>query len=135
MNLDASEAFYSKFLGLRTTFKTAGRSVFMAADPNSSHELALFYSSTQRGDVGLVGIGHVAWRVASFKDLQVVYRQLIDEGISIESIGEHGISLGIYFRDPDGYLVEVYHELPPEEWPAALAMGSHGYPYTLDDLL
>ena len=36
----------------------------------------------------------------------------------IDHISDHGISLGIYFRDPDGNGVEVFYELPRAEWPA-----------------
>ena len=35
----------------------------------------------------------------------------------IERIADHGISLGIYLRDPDGNGVEIYYELPLAEWP------------------
>ncbi len=35
----------------------------------------------------------------------------------IERIADHGISLGIYLRDPDGNGVEVFYEMPRAEWP------------------
>jgi catechol 2,3-dioxygenase len=35
----------------------------------------------------------------------------------IERVVDHGISLGIYFRDPDGNGLEVSYELPREQWP------------------
>ena len=39
------------------------------------------------------------------------------KGIKIDHIADHGISLGIYLRDPDGNGVEVFYELPRNEWP------------------
>ena len=34
----------------------------------------------------------------------------------IGRIGDHGLSLGIYFQDPDGNGIEVYYETPRSEW-------------------
>ena len=39
------------------------------------------------------------------------------KGWPIEHISDHGISLGIYTRDPDGNGVEVFYEMPRAEWP------------------
>jgi catechol 2,3-dioxygenase len=36
--------------------------------------------------------------------------------VPIEHVTDHGISLGIYLRDPDGNGVEVYYELPRDQW-------------------
>lgn len=33
-----------------------------------------------------------------------------------ERVSDHGISIGIYFRDPDGNGVEVSYELPRSQW-------------------
>ena len=46
----------------------------------------------------------------------------------ILDIGDHGISLGIYFADPDGNQIEVFYELPKEEWPEE-EMFSGNFPY------
>jgi catechol 2,3-dioxygenase len=43
--------------------------------------------------------------------------QLKAKGVPITRIADHGISLGIYFRDPDGNGSEVYYESPRSEWP------------------
>ena len=34
-----------------------------------------------------------------------------------DRVSDHGISVGIYFHDPDGNGVEVSYELPRSEWP------------------
>ena len=46
-----------------------------------------------------------------------IYGKLKAEGQPIERIIDHGISLGIYLRDPDGNGVEVFYEMPRAEWP------------------
>ena len=91
----------------------------MSADLDQSHEVALMSLGAdaplhQRGQTGL---NHLAWRVASLEDLREFYARMQSKGVKPERIGDHGISLGIYFRDPDGNGVEVYYELPRAEWP------------------
>ena len=34
----------------------------------------------------------------------------------IDHVSDHGLSIGIYFRDPDGNGVEVSYELPRNQW-------------------
>jgi catechol 2,3-dioxygenase len=64
-----------------------------------------------------VGLNHMAWMLESLDDLKLAYHRLKELGIKIEVVADHGISLGIYFRDPDGNGVEVSYELPREQWP------------------
>ena len=66
---------------------------------------------------GQVGLNHMAWRMESVDDLKEFYQRLKAKGVQIARIVDHGISLGIYFRDPDGNGIEVYYELPRSEWP------------------
>ena len=50
-------------------------------------------------------------------DLKEFYGKIKAEGQPIDHISDHGISLGIYLRDPDGNGVEVFYEMPRAEWP------------------
>ena len=36
---------------------------------------------------------------------------------TIQRVSDHGLSLGIYIKDPDGNGIEVYDETPRKEWP------------------
>jgi catechol 2,3-dioxygenase len=49
--------------------------------------------------------------------LKEFYQHLKEMGQPIERVADHGISLGIYLRDPDGNGVEVFYEMPRAEWP------------------
>ncbi len=116
---DRSRDWYEKVLGLHTYHHRPGRAAFMSADLDQSHEVALMQvgqdaPGPQRGQVGL---NHMAWMVGSLDDLGVAYRRLKDNAVPIDAIVDHGISLGIYFRDPDGNGLEVSYELPRAEWP------------------
>jgi catechol 2,3-dioxygenase len=66
---------------------------------------------------GQVGLNHMAWRLESLDDLKEFYRTIKAKEQPIERIVDHGISLGIYLRDPDGNGVEVFYEMPRAEWP------------------
>ena len=56
---------------------------------------------------GQVGLNHMAWMVESLGALEQAYQRLQDNDVEIDVIIDHGISLGIYFRDPDGNGVEL----------------------------
>jgi catechol 2,3-dioxygenase len=90
----------------------------LSADLEQSHEVALIQvgdeaSGPQKGQVGL---NHMAWMMDSLDDLKEFYQRLKDKQIPIEHVSDHGISVGIYFRDPDGNGIEVSYELPREQW-------------------
>ena len=118
-NAERSRKWYADVLGLHTYDFQPGRAAFLAADLEQSHEVALI----QVGDEApgpqrrQVGLNHMAWMMGSLEDLKEVYQRLKDKGVTIERISDHGISLGIYFRDPDGNGVEASYELPRSQWP------------------
>jgi catechol 2,3-dioxygenase len=116
---ERSRRWYEDVLGLHTYGSRAGQVAFMAADLEQSHEVALVQigeeaAGPQRDQVGL---NHFAWMMSSLEDLKEFYQRLRDRGVAIERVADHGISIGIYFRDPDGNGLEVSYELPPNEWP------------------
>jgi catechol 2,3-dioxygenase len=118
-NVERSHKWYTDLLSLHTYDYIPGRGAFLSADENQSHEIALI----QLGDdVPLaqqkqVGLNHMGWMMASLDDLKAMYHRLRERGIPIDHVTDHGISIGIYFRDPDGNGIEVTYELPRSEWP------------------
>jgi catechol 2,3-dioxygenase len=116
---ERSRKWYEEVPGLHTYHTRPGGAAFMAADRDQSHEVALMQlgdaaAGPQRGQVGL---NHMTWRVESLDDLKEFYHRLKSKEVAIERVADHGVSLGLYFRDPDGNGIEVYYELPPAEWP------------------
>jgi catechol 2,3-dioxygenase len=117
-NVERSRKWYTELLGLHTYDYIPGRAAFLSADLEQSHEVALM----QLGDdapiqqKGQVGLNHMAWMMHSLDDLKEVYQKIKEMNIPIEHISDHGISIGIYLRDPDGNGVEVSYELPRSEW-------------------
>lgn len=118
-NVERSHRWYTDVLGLHTYGLRPGQVAFLCADRNQSHEVAL----VQAGEDAVapnghrVGLNHMAWMMASLDDLKELYQRLKDKGVPIRQVADHGISIGIYFEDPDGNGIEVSYELPREQWP------------------
>ena len=125
---ERSAKFYADVLGLHTYENRPGRAVFMSADLDQSHEIAVMQLGPDaRGpEENQVGLNHIAWRMETFEDLKELYQRLKEKGVKIERIGDHGLSLGIYFKDPDGNGNEVYYELPRDQWPNGEAVFGGG---------
>jgi catechol 2,3-dioxygenase len=63
-----------------------------------------------------VGLNHMAWMMHSLDDLKESYQRLKALNVPIDHVSDHGLSIGIYFRDPDGNGIEVSYELPRHQW-------------------
>lgn len=122
-NVERSHRWYTDVLGLYTqdtfTHGETGRlrAVFLAADRDHAHDVALFDvgDDAPLQQKGQVGLSHFAWRMASLDDLKEMHGRLLDQNVSFR-VADHTISIGIYFSDPDGNGLEVYYELPRSEW-------------------
>ena len=109
-----SKKWYEDLLGLHVYEYRPGWAAFLAADEEQSHEVALMQlgEDAPLQSKGQVGLNHMAWRLESLDDLKEFYKKIKAEGQPIDHVSDHGISLGIYLRDPDGNGVEVFYELP-----------------------
>jgi catechol 2,3-dioxygenase-like lactoylglutathione lyase family enzyme len=92
-NPDAAAAFYERLLGARVV-KAKGHPVmaYMRTGALAFHE---------PGGPGR----HTAFRVSDDERAELA-RRLEAEGIEAEE-RDHGIAVGLFFRDPDGRLVEA----------------------------
>jgi catechol 2,3-dioxygenase len=117
-NVECSQKWYTELLGLHTYDYMPGRAAFLSADLEQSHEVALM----QIGDDAplqqkrQVGLNHMAWMMHSLDDLKEMYQRLKEHNVAIDHVSDHGLSIGIYFRDPDGNGIEVSYELPRSAW-------------------
>jgi len=118
-NAERSRQWYADVLGLHTYDFIPGRAAFMAADLNQSHEVALIQvgEDAPGPQKGQVGLNHMAWMMGSLEDLKELYQRLKAREVPIDRVADHGISVGVYFHDPDGNGVEASYELPRSQWP------------------
>ena len=122
-NAERSHRWYTEVFGLHTQdtmYHPGGerlRAAFLACDPGHAHDIALFEVGDDAAlqQKGQVGLNHVAWRMANLDDLAEIYRRLHDKGVPVR-VSDHTVSLGVYFSDPDGNGLEVYYELPRNQW-------------------
>ena len=42
---------------------------------------------------------------------------MLSAGIELDGASDHGVSEALYLRDPDENGVELYRDLPKEQWP------------------
>ena len=117
-NVELSQKWYTDVLGLHTYEYRPGRAAFLSANRDLSHEIALMQIETNPKDFedNRIGLNHMAWMMASLEDLKEFYLRIKAQGVEIDRIVDHGISLGIYLRDPDGHGIEVTYELPRNQW-------------------
>ncbi|MBT98979.1 MAG: glyoxalase [Dehalococcoidia bacterium] len=117
-NVEASHKWYEEVLGLHTYDFVPGRAAFMSADLEESHELAIMEvgADAEGPHKGQVGLNHMAWRMDTLDDLKDFYNNLKAKNVEIQKVTNHGLSLGIYFEDPDGNGIECYYETPRTEW-------------------
>ena len=63
-----------------------------------------------------VGMQHVSFELDSFAELQDAWRLFREKGVPIDRTVYHGITKSVYFYDPDGNRLELYVNVPAEEY-------------------
>ena len=137
-DLDRPQQFYTDVLGLHETTRydsAIGTMVFMSAGDEPSHELALVSIGEEAPgpERDRIGLWHFAWEMETFEDLKELYGELKDKDVKIGGIGNHGISIGVYFFDPDGNEIEVFYEPPQSEWPSEGSLFAGSFPRSLEE--
>jgi catechol 2,3-dioxygenase-like lactoylglutathione lyase family enzyme len=108
---EASAKWYSEVLNMKITAR-AGEGpykggVFLSFGV-SDHDIALF--KAEEGASKGKEFEHIGLMMAgtSMDDLRRNYDYFRERGVKIAEILDHGVSVGIYFYDPDGHMLEVF---------------------------
>jgi catechol 2,3-dioxygenase len=113
---EASKRFYRDILGFVIAEEDPHHGgVFMTLGENF-HTLDIGQHSTpeaaQRPRRDQIGLGHIAFQVASYQALREAYKHLVDGGVTILRATNHVNQRSFYFADPDGNTLEIYYEMP-----------------------
>lgn len=66
---------------------------------------------------GTVGLDHSAYQYQTIEDLAIVANKLYQNHKYSLSLVDHGVSVALYTRDPDGNGVEFVYDRPYSKWP------------------
>jgi catechol 2,3-dioxygenase len=146
-DIDRVRSFYVGILGFDVVFEarevpgwgTTGDILFVSAG-GYHHHLGFNTWKSKDGPPqpdGVAGLHHVALSFSSKAELAAVVRRLIDAGVPLRQLTDHGTHLAVYLSDPDGNDLELAWDRPPELWPR-LGDGTIGFrdgPLDLEALL
>ena len=118
-DLERSKKFFTEVLGLPQVGDNGKGMLFFSTDVRENHHM-LAIRQVPDGAPPLNpeqgGMEHVAYELGSFAELQEAYRIFKESNVKIHMMVYHGIAKSIYFEDPDGNVLEVYCNVPPEEY-------------------
>jgi catechol 2,3-dioxygenase len=119
-DIDRALVFYRDVLGFTLVFKLPDDSAAFLAAGDYHHHIAL-NTWVSRGATPPpprhTGLYHLAVRYPTRRDLAVAVKRLVDAGVRIHGVADHGVSESIYLADPDGNGVELTRDRAMNEWP------------------
>lgn len=100
--------WYKRVIGVTVTFQDEHNA--WTTNDAANHRIAFLSVPELCDDPDKVrhnGMHHSAFEYDSFEDLMTSYARLKEEGISPAFSLHHGLTISIYYRDPEGNYVEL----------------------------
>ncbi len=111
-DVDRSVRFYQDVVGLEVKRKYPNAAFMKIPGSPDDHNLGLF---EQRGapkpDERVARMYHSAWEVGEITDLVRARLRLAEAGALVGQ-SDHGVSLSLYAKDPDGLEFEIFWTVP-----------------------
>ena len=120
-DLERATAFYRDLLGFGVTAYGPDfglQAAFLAAGVYH-HHIGLNTWLSQGGTPpppGHTGLHHLAIVYPDRDELARAVRRLLDHGYPLDGAEDHGGTVSVYLRDPDGNGIELYYDRPREAW-------------------
>ena len=107
-----SVRFYTEVLGFEVKRQYPNAAFLIIPGTGDDHHLGLFEQpGIQPPDERVARMYHAAWEVGELTDLSRARRRLIEAGALVGQ-SDHGTSLSLYAKDPDGLEFEVFWTVP-----------------------
>jgi len=111
-DVERSVRFYCDLLGFEVTKQYPNAAFLKIPGTPDDHNLGLFeQKGARKPDESVARMYHAAWEIAEITDLVRARRRLIEVG-SLVGQSDHGVSLSLYAKDPDGLEFEVFWTVP-----------------------
>ena len=111
-DVERSVRFYTEVLGFEVKVQYPNAAFLRIPGTPDDHHLGLFeQTGASRPDEGVARMYHSAWEVGEITDL-VRARQRLTEAGALVGQSDHGVSLSLYAKDPDGLEFEVFWTVP-----------------------
>ena len=111
-NVERSARFYTEVLGFEVKHRVPNAAFLKIPGTADDHHLGLFEDAgIGPPDERVARMYHSAWEVADLTDLVRARRRLVEAGALVGS-SDHGVSLSLYAKDPDGLEFEIFWTVP-----------------------
>lgn len=111
-SVERSVRFYCDVLGFEVMQSYPNAAFLKIPGTPDDHHLGLFEQPGVRPpDEGVARMYHAAWEVGELTDLSRARRRLI-EARALVGASDHGASLSLYAKDPDGLEFEIFWTVP-----------------------
>lgn len=114
-NAERSVRFYCDVLGFEVKHRYPNAAFLRIPGTADDHHLGLFEQTGVRPpDERVARMYHAAWEVGELTDLSLARRRLVEAG-ALVGASDHGASLSLYAKDPDGLEFEIFWTVPGAE--------------------
>jgi len=111
-NVERSVRFYCDVVGLEVQRRFPHAAFLRIPGTTDDHNLGLFEQPGLRPpDEHVARMYHSAWEVGELPDLARARQRLLEAGALVGS-SDHGVSLSLYAKDPDGLEFEIFWTVP-----------------------
>jgi catechol-2,3-dioxygenase len=111
-NVERSVRFYRDVLGFEVKTQSPRAAFLRIPGSPDDHHLGLFEHTGVPGPhEGVARMYHSAWEVGDITDLVRARGRLMEAGALVGS-SNHGVSLSLYAKDPDGLEFEIFWTVP-----------------------